>query len=81
MKKRKPSRKSSTDYCYQNRATKFWYTLGDVAMEPSSYHGLSLAHALKTPHRYDVDEKNVRVVSGRFVPLSEKTRKSAKRTR
>lgn len=80
-KRRKPSKGSSTDYAYQNKETTLWYTLGDVVHEQSSYHGTSLAQAWKMPLRYDVDEKLVRVVSGRFVPLSTKVARSKKRTR
>lgn len=80
-KRRKPSRKVCTDYAYQNKATKLWFALGDVVHEPSSYRAATLAQAWKTPLRYDVDETRVRVVSGRFVPLSTRVKRSAKRTR
>ena len=63
-----------TWYAYQDRKSGLWLTDRD-------YEGAAFTDATLDPHRFDVDEKLVRVVTVRCRALSTRTKASPKRTR
>ena len=73
-KKKSKPRVKFTHYAYQDKATRKWW-------DGAGYGARTMAGAQLTPQRGDVNEDVILVVPGRWLPLSTRTRASAKRTK